>query len=196
VSEAIAFISFDSFVGEEQNSERRHELVGGRVYAMAGGSERHDLAAGLLYEFFAPGARSAGCRPFTSNRLLRTRGGNADYPNVMVVCGPAAHRLYEADPAVLIEVLSPSTADQDRREKAVAYAESLVLLALVDPTIRRIEVARPVAGTIRAWTLYGSTSSPHPMETPMSTPFTTRSTRPRPRPSEARALGADESRLP
>ena len=48
MSEAIAFISIDSFVEEEQTTERRHELVGGRVYAMAGGSERHDLAAGLL----------------------------------------------------------------------------------------------------------------------------------------------------
>jgi Uma2 family endonuclease len=75
----------------------------------------------------------------------------------MVVCGPAAHRLYEADPAVLIEVLSPSTADQDRREKAVAYAAStsLTLLALVDPVLRRIEVARPVDRAIRGWTAYG-----------------------------------------
>jgi Uma2 family endonuclease len=157
VSEAIAFISFESFVDEEQSSERRHELVGGRIYAMAGRYERHDLAAGLLFELLAPGAGSAGCRPFTSNRLVRTRGGNAYYPDVMVVCGPAAHRLYEADPAVLIEVLSPATADQDRREKAVAYAESvsLALLALVDPDVRRIEVARPVDGAIRSWAVYG-----------------------------------------
>ncbi len=85
MSEAIAFISFDSFVEEEQRSERRHELVGGRIYAMAGGPERHDLAVGLLYEFLAPGARLAGCRPFTSNRLVRTRAGNAYYPDVMVI---------------------------------------------------------------------------------------------------------------
>ncbi len=157
MSEAIAFISIDSFVEEEQTTERRHELVGGRVYAMAGGSERHDLAAGLLYELLAPGARSAGCRPFTSNRLVRTRSGNAYYPDVMVACGPAPHRLYEADPALIVEVLSPSTADQDRREKAVAYAASasLRLLALVDPNVRRIEVARPVDGAIHDWALYG-----------------------------------------
>jgi Putative restriction endonuclease len=80
VSEAIAVISFDLFVEEEQSSERRHELVGGRVYAMAGGSERHDRAAGLLYELLAPGPRSAGCRPFTSNRLVRTRGGTPTTP--------------------------------------------------------------------------------------------------------------------
>ncbi|MGH9056875.1 MAG: Uma2 family endonuclease [Acidimicrobiales bacterium] len=157
MSEAIAVISFDSFIEGEQTAERRHELVGGRIYAMAGGSERHDLAAGLLYELLAPAARSAGCRPFTANRLVHTRTGNAYYPDVVVVCGPAAHRFYEADPALIVEVLSPSTADQDRREKAVAYAAStsLSLLALVDPNIRRIEVARPVEGAITDWTVYG-----------------------------------------
>jgi Uma2 family endonuclease len=157
VTEAIAFISFESYLEGEQRAERRHELVGGRVYALAGGSERHDLAAGLIYEWLAPGARSKGCRPFTSNRLVRTPSGNAYYPDVMVVCRPAPHRLYETDPALIVEVLSPSTADLDRREKAVAYAESasLELLLLVDPGARRVEVARPSGGRIQDWSVDG-----------------------------------------
>ena len=160
VSEAIAVSSFEAYLDGEQASERRHELVGSRVYAMAGGSERHDLAAGLIYEALAPGARSQGCRPFMSNRLVRTRSGNAYYPDVMVACGPAPHRLYESDPALIVEVLSSSTADVDRREKAVAYAEakSLALLLLVDTDARRIEAARPAEGTIRNWTVYGAGS--------------------------------------
>lgn len=157
MSEAIAFLSLDSFLDEEQTSERRHELVGGRIYAMSGGSGRHDLAAGLIYEATAPHARSRGGRPFTSNRLVRTSKGNAYYPDVMVACGRAPHRLYETDPSVVVEVLSPSTSDVDRREKAVAYAEcpSLELLVLVDPSIRRLEVARPVAGVIGSWAVFG-----------------------------------------
>ena len=76
----------------------------------------------------------------------------------MVVCSPAPHRLYETDPALIIEVLSPSTQDQDRREKAVAYAESsgLALLPLVDPDARRIEVARPAGGRIRDGQMHGA----------------------------------------
>ncbi len=58
----MAITSFVDFVEGEQGSERRHELVGGRVYAMAGGSERHDLAAGLVYELVAGGARAKGCQ--------------------------------------------------------------------------------------------------------------------------------------
>lgn len=157
MTEAIAITSLEGFLDDEQRSERRHELVGGRVYAMAGGSERHDLAAGFLFELLAAGARAIGCRPFTANRLVRTRSGNAYYPDVVVACGQAPHRLYETDPALVVEVLSPSTADVDRREKAVAYAEatSLRLLVLVDPNTRRMELARPVHGAIDAWEVCG-----------------------------------------
>jgi Uma2 family endonuclease len=127
------------------------------VYALAGGSERHDLVAGLLYEMLAPGARARGCRPFTSNRLVLTQCGNGYYPDVMVVCSPAPDRHYETDPTLIIEVLSPSTQGNDRREKAMAYAESsaLRLLLLVDPDVRRVEVARPASGRVRDWQAYG-----------------------------------------
>lgn len=158
MSEAIAFVSLGAFLEREEMSQRRHELVGGRVYAQAGGSERHDLATGLIYELLAPGARSAGCRPFMANRLLRTPSGNAYYPDIMVVCGPAPHRLYETDAALIVDVLSPSTEDVDRREKAVAYAESASLrqLLLVDPDVRRIELAAPGGGAIRLWEAFGA----------------------------------------
>lgn len=41
-------VSFESFLAGERQARRRHELVGGPVYVMAGGTERHDPAAGLL----------------------------------------------------------------------------------------------------------------------------------------------------
>lgn len=59
---------------------------------------------------------------------------------------------------MVVEVLSPSTSqDLDRREKAVACAESgaLELLLLVDIPARQIEVARPADGRIRNWQVYG-----------------------------------------
>jgi len=157
VTEAIAFVLFEAYLDGEQRSERRHELIGGRVYAMAGASERHDLAAGLIYETLAAGARARGCRPFISNRLVRTPSGNTYYPDVMVACGPAPHRLYETSPALVVEIFSPSTGDVDRREKAVAYAEAptLRLLMLVDPDARRIELARPANGLIETWEACG-----------------------------------------
>lgn len=147
---------FAAFLVGEQHSDQRHELVGGRVYLQAGGSERHDLAAGLLYEAVAAGARQRGCRPFIANRLVHTRHGSAYHPDVMVACGKAPDRLYETDPTLVIEVLSPSTAGVDRREKAAAYTASptLALLLLVDPDSRRIEAASTQDGTL-SWRAYG-----------------------------------------
>lgn len=140
----------------ERQSEVRHELVGGRVYTMAGRSERHGLAAQLLYEALAAGARQKGCRPFVANRLVRTSSGAAYYPDVMVICGPAVDVYHEEDPTLVIEVLSPSTEDIDRREKAIAYAlgPSLMQYLLVDPSRRRIEVARPSSSGL-AWEAFG-----------------------------------------
>lgn len=157
MSEAVAPLDFDTWLAAEAGSERRHELVNGRSYVMAGGTERHDIAAGLVYEALAPGARRGGCRPFTANRILRVPAGNAYYPDVMVVCGPAAHRLYEEDASVLVEVLSPSTGDTDRREKATAYASlpGPQVLVLLDPDARRVEVARLVGGRVAGWDTYG-----------------------------------------
>jgi Uma2 family endonuclease len=95
--EELPSATFEEFLLAEERAQRRHEFVGGRVYVMAGGTERHDLAAGLVYEALAPGARAAGCRPFMANRMLRA-GESAYYPDVFVVCGPAADRLYESMP--------------------------------------------------------------------------------------------------
>lgn len=48
MSEAVATHSLEGFLAAEELAARRHELVGGRVCAMAGGSERHDLVAGPI----------------------------------------------------------------------------------------------------------------------------------------------------
>ena len=75
----------------------------------------------------------------------------------MVVCGSAADARYETDPVLIVEVLSPSTAIFDRREKAVAYAAAptLELLLLVAQDERRIEIARPGDGSFLNWEVAG-----------------------------------------
>lgn len=156
MSEAFLLVDFEEYLGFEQLGDERHELVGGRVYAMSGRTERHDLVAGLLYETVAPVARRESCRAFIGNRLLRVGANTRYYPDLMVVCGSAANRLYETDPTLVVEVLSRSTAALDRREKAVAYASSKALRAyvVVDPDQRRFEVAVPTDEGLK-WQAYG-----------------------------------------
>jgi Uma2 family endonuclease len=151
VSEAIATFTEAEYLALEQRSNLRHEFVGGRIYQMAGGTERHELAIAALVRRLYPAARAARCRVF-ANRHLRVPAGDHYYPDVMVVCGTAAHQLYEEHPTLLIEVLSPSTANEDRKGMLRAYTMcgSLRAHLLVDPVFRRFELY--AAGE---WSSYG-----------------------------------------
>jgi len=156
-AEELNVVSFEEFLARELRQERRHEFVGGRVYLMAGGTERHDLLTSLIYEALCRGARANGCRPFVANRLLRTPAGASYYPDVLIACGPAANKHYETDAALLVEVRSPSTADVDRREKLISYTllPSLGLYLLADPDSPRVEVATHTGDGQTTWTVYG-----------------------------------------
>ena len=155
-AEVLPEVTFEEFLAGEREGAQRHEWTAGEVFAMAGGSERHDLMTGLVYEALAPAARRRGCRPFQQNRLVRL-GDAAYYPDVVVVCpGRAPDRLFERDLSLVVEVLSASTARVDRTEKAAAYsrAPSFQAYVLVDPERRRIEVGELYDGVLR-WRVYG-----------------------------------------
>jgi Uma2 family endonuclease len=152
MSEAVQLLGWGEFLDLEASGQR-HELVGGRAFAMAGGSERDDVIAGLMTLELATATRRGPCRTFSQNRLVRTPRGNGYYPDVLLCCQPAAHRLYETDADVIVEVLSDSTDSVDRREKAAAYAEldSLRCYVAVDPRVRRVEVGWRDAGGGWRW---------------------------------------------
>lgn len=139
-------MTFEECLALEAHDQLRREWVDGQVYVKAGGTERHDLLAGLVYEALAGPARSRGCRPFIQNRRVRS-GEVAYYPDVLVVCPGARRpdRLYERECSIVVEVLSPSTERTDRHEKAHAYAAapSFEAYVLVDPDRRRVEVGTP-----------------------------------------------------
>jgi len=159
-AESIRSLTFEEFLAEEQRGDVRHEFVSGRVYAMSGATERHDLLAGLVFDAFAVQARAGGCyrggRRFLSNRLARLEG-QGYYPDVLVVCGPSGEVHNETDVTVVVEVLSPSTEGYDRREKALAYgrAPGFEVLVLLDPERRRAEVGRRGPGGLM-WEVAGS----------------------------------------
>jgi Uma2 family endonuclease len=157
MAEALVLTTVEEFLAGELLAQQRHELVSGRLYALAGGSARHNALALLIYELIGPKARAHRCRTHAFDRLLRTRNGNLYYPDLMVLCSPPTRDLYDTDPTMIVEVLSPSTQHIDRREKASLYAESpsVKLLLLTDQNIRRIEVARLSEGRIEGWQAYG-----------------------------------------
>ena len=77
---------------------------------------------------------------------MRTLGSRFYYPDVMAVCDENDMDDYIKErPCLIVEVLSRSTANTDRREKVDAYLSlpSLQSYILVDSQMKRIECVLP-----------------------------------------------------
>jgi len=140
------FITEAEYLEGEKISEVRHEYLHGTAYAMTGASVRHSRVVRSISEAFSRRARAKGCEVFTTDLKLRVdAGARYYYPDVMVVCHPVDGSAYWVDnPCSIVEVLSPSTAATDRREKFLAYqgVASMREYILVDPDTPQVEVWR------------------------------------------------------
>lgn len=115
-------ISVEDYLKGELTSDIKHELIDGRVYAMAGSSDNHDYISGNIYRKFGNHLENSTCRPFTSDKLLKTSTGNFRYPDCMVICDKDDESQYfKTKPILLVEVLSRSTRKTDEKDKLIEY---------------------------------------------------------------------------
>ena len=132
------------YLQDEINSEVKHELIAGCVYAMAGASKNHERISGNLYAEFSHHLKSSPCEPFASDIKVKA-GENFFYPDVMVVCNDKTEdEHYTEYPVIIIEVLSRSTYQKDRTTKRFSYLNlpSLLEYVLVEQDFVDIEVLR------------------------------------------------------
>ncbi len=117
-------ISVEDYIGGEEISDIKHEYLDGEVYAMAGTSDRHNIIAGNLFANLWTHLRDSPCQPFMENMKVRVNRDVFYYPDVLVSCeqNPESS-YYRNEPILIIEVISPSTAQTDRREKLRAYQQ-------------------------------------------------------------------------
>jgi Uma2 family endonuclease len=129
-------LSEEEYLATEEAAPMKREYVAGEVFAMAGGSERHNRIA-LNIAFHLRGAtRGHACRAFMADMKLRVeQHATYYYPDAMLVCDEGDdHPLYKVSPCFIAEVLSPATAAIDQREKWLHYRDipSLRYYLLVD----------------------------------------------------------------
>ena len=150
LSEPRHHYTYEQYLELERDSTTKHEFVDGEIYAMAGGSPRHNALAFKMSVAIASGM-PAGCQGFTSDQKIRVLAtGRTTYPDVSMVCGSVAldpadsKRHVITNPILLVEVLSPSTEDVDRITKLRDYRliPSLREYVLVSQEQPRIEVYR------------------------------------------------------
>lgn len=113
------------YLAWEREQVDKHEYHAGDVFAMAGGSPRHNWIAGNVQSILK---RSLDARCFTflsDQRIVFDDGRRYVYPDVSVVCGPIVLQDRTNDvvvnPSVLVEVLSSTTEQYDRGLKWEGY---------------------------------------------------------------------------
>lgn len=146
--------TYSEYLEYERDSARKHEYDDGDILAMAGGSLRHN-AISLRIGAAVHAAVEPGGIAFQSDQRVRVLAtGRTTYPDVTLVCGkieldPAdPSRSTLTNPKLLVEVLSPSTEEDDRGEKWQHYQRipSLAEYVLVSQTTPRIEIYRRLPG--------------------------------------------------
>ncbi len=144
-------LSVEDYLEMEKTATVRHEYVAGEVYAMTGATRRHNRIAGNVYRRLADAAAGSPCRVYMETVKLRI-DDVFYYPDVMVACGPEPDDpYYEADPCLVVEVVSPSTETTDRREKLAAYKRIPGLKAYLIVDQERMRVERHFRDEEGAW---------------------------------------------
>ncbi len=128
----------EEYFALERNAEFKSEYLDGRIVAMTGASIEHATIAGNVFGELRTRLRGGPCRAFISDLRVQVEGGRRyTYPDVSAVCGEPRFMDGTLDtltnPALIVEVLSPSTEAYDRGDKFLHYRgiESLQEYVLV-----------------------------------------------------------------
>lgn len=126
--------------------DEKVEWVNGRPYAMSGARPRHNLVTANVVAALHTALRKRTCRTFSSDQRVAVQATRAYlYPDASVACppfdfDPADGGMSLRNPTVVVEVLSPSTADYDRGAKFEHYRTiaSVTDVLFIDPVGLRI----------------------------------------------------------
>ena len=110
------------FLEWEERQPMRYEFDGVGPIAMTGGTYGHSTIQGNLATALGGRLRGKRCRFHGSHLKFQVAEGHVRYPDGMVLCSPVGRTATVVfDPVVVFEVLSPSTARDDRIVKAREY---------------------------------------------------------------------------
>lgn len=131
----------------EETSDIKHEYVNGLVYAMAGAEWEHTMIAQSASSALYAQLRGKECKLGTNDLRLKVESKKVSYryPDFMVICAEpnfVGNRKIIDNPTLIVEVLSPSTALEDRNAKLDEYTrlDSVQEYLLISQDEAKIEV--------------------------------------------------------
>ena len=109
-----------------EDSILKLEFWDGQIYAMAGATPKHNDISLNIASSLKVQLRGKSCVPRANDQRVKA-GTLQTYPDVVVACRPLRYDPNDAntlvDAAVIVEVLSRSTQNTDRRAKFDAYKQ-------------------------------------------------------------------------
>ena len=112
-----------AFLAWEERQELRYEFDGIRPVAMTGGTFAHSVVQSNLMIALGNALRGGPCRAHAGHLKAATAKGYR-YPDVFVECAKPRANATVAEPVVVCEVLSESTAGYDRVVKVREYGDT------------------------------------------------------------------------
>lgn len=138
--------TFAEYIALEEQSGGKHGLINGRICPVPQRTPEHGRLTMRMASALGGSLTRHPCEVFSSDVRLRVPAtGLAAYPDLSVVCGKLEidpeNRNTITNPIVIVEVLSNSTEEYDRRDKFMHYRRlpSLKDYLLVDQREPRIE---------------------------------------------------------
>jgi Uma2 family endonuclease len=124
-SEPHQRLSIQEYLALERDSEMRHEYLDGEMFAMSGATYEHNVVTGNIFGLLWTQLRGKACRALQETMRVRTPTNFVAYPDVVALCGERKFDDSKLDtllnPALIVEVLSPSTEAYDRGTKLPRY---------------------------------------------------------------------------
>lgn len=119
--------TLEEYLELDRNSEERLEYWDGEIFSMSGVSDSHDLIETNLVYRLKGRLEGRGCRVFAANMRIKVPTMPPyRYGDLSAICGKSQFEKIGGvdvltNPALIIEVLSPSTESYDRGDKFSNY---------------------------------------------------------------------------
>ncbi len=124
LAERVRQMSVEEYLAYEESSEEWHEYIDGELYPMSGGTAGHFLIIMNISFMLRTLLASANCQVRATGMRVKVGDTRFVVPDVTVVCGDLQTESNDRlllNPALVIEVTSPSSIDFDRGSKRELY---------------------------------------------------------------------------
>jgi Uma2 family endonuclease len=137
--------SEEEYLRLENDAFEKSEFFQGQIIKMSGAAPDHNrVKENISIEVGIVLKKNKSCRSSSSDQRIHIPANSLyTYPDIIIVCGPnkfsTLDRITITNPSVIIEILSPSTAEYDRGQKFKLYRDIETLQEYVTIDSRKTE---------------------------------------------------------